>query len=190
MRGSVYKNSNEILESTFAFLVAHGLENVSIRELCRGTGISMGSIYYWFDDKEDMVCEAAKYGLGKVADQIFEYAFSKIDDMSGFFDSCLSEIDKYSSELRFIHQMAASPVYGDKVRDMGNDLNRLYDSYGEKLAQHIGCDYEEIRSLVHLFIASVLGYSVWGDAVNTKSQMLYIHSQFVSVMEKTVSAKA
>ena len=72
MKAATYQIDEEgILDSTFNYLVKHGLENITIRELCKGTGIAQGSIYYWFSGKQDLICEAAEYGLRKVVDKIF-----------------------------------------------------------------------------------------------------------------------
>lgn len=85
--------------------------------------IVQGTLYYWFKDKTGIVCEAAQYGLKTVTDEIFEYVFASLNDLKGFFANCLDEISKYKKELRFIYQLAASPVYGEKIRKTGKDFN-------------------------------------------------------------------
>ena len=111
MRDATYQiDEDRILDSTFNYLVKHGLENTSVRELCKYTGIAKGSIYYWFGNKQDLICEAAEYGLRKVDEKVFSYLFSNKKNFRKIFDECLSEINKYKSELRFIYPMAASPV--------------------------------------------------------------------------------
>lgn len=66
MREPTYGEKNtELLDSSFMFLANHGLENASVRNLCDATGLAVSSIYYWFQDKEDMICECAAYGLEK-----------------------------------------------------------------------------------------------------------------------------
>ena len=108
-----------VLENVFSFLVKQGLESASIREICKGTGIAQGSLYYWFDDKTTIICEATEYGLKKVTDEIFEYVFSSVDDLKGFFENCLDRISEYKEELRFIYQIVASPKYGERLRKDG-----------------------------------------------------------------------
>lgn len=41
----------EILGKCFEYLVQKGLEHASVKNLCEETGISSGSIYYWFKDR-------------------------------------------------------------------------------------------------------------------------------------------
>lgn len=177
MKAATYQIDEEgILDSTFNYLVKHGLENITIRELCKGTGIAQGSIYYWFSGKQDLICEASEYGLRKVVDKIFSYVFSNMKNLRKFFDECLSEINKYKNELRFIYQMAASPVYGGKIRGKGRDLNLIYDKYVEKLVLRLRCSTQELKPLVYLFISAVLDYVVWEDTENTQMQLEFIYS--------------
>ena len=185
MKAATYQIDEEgILDSTFNYLVKHGLENITIRELCKGTGIAQGSIYYWFSNKQDLICEAAEYGLRKVVDKIFSYVFSNMNNLRKFFDECLSEINKYKNELRFIYQMAASPVYGGKIRGKGHDLNLIYDKYIEMLALRLQCNTQELKPLVYLFISAVLDYVVWEDTKNTQMQLEFIYS----VLTKNINA--
>ena len=61
MRQAKYNiDRDAILEKTFNYLVKNGLENITIRELCKGTGIAQGSLYYWFDDKTNIICESTE----------------------------------------------------------------------------------------------------------------------------------
>ena len=176
MKAATYQIDEEgILDSTFGYIVKHGLENITIRELCKGTGIAQGSIYYWFSNKQDLICEAAEYGLRKVVDKIFSYVFSNMNNLRKFFDECLSEINKYKNELRFIYQMAASPVYGGKIRGKGHDLNLIYDKYIEMLALRLQCSTQELKPLVYLFISAVLDYVIWEDTKNTQMQLECIY---------------
>ena len=185
MKAATYQIDEEgILDSTFNYLVKHGLENITIRELCKGTGIAQGSIYYWFSGKQDLICEAAEYGLRKIVDKIFSYVFSNMKNLRKFFDECLSEINKYKNELRFIYQMAASPVYGGKIRGKGQDLNIIYDKYVEMLALRLQCSTQELKPLVYLFISAVLDYVVWEDTENTQMQLEFIYS----VLTKNINA--
>lgn len=88
-------DKSELSARIFPYLVERGLENITIREVCRGTGIVQGTLYYWFKDKTGIVCEAAQYGLKTVTDEIFEYVFASLNDLKGFFANCLDEISKY-----------------------------------------------------------------------------------------------
>lgn len=177
-------NEEEILERTFSFLVKHGLENITIRELCRGTGLAQGTLYYWFEDKTNIICESTEYGLRRVTDDIFRYVFVAMGDLRKFFSNCLNEISRYREELRFIYQMAASPVCGEKMREKGKDLNYIYDRYAHELAVILRCDEQALRPLVYLFISAVLDYAIWGETDKSQLPLEFIYSILIGQIIK------
>lgn len=181
-------DKNELLDKVFSYLVSRGLENVTIRELCKGTRLAQGSLYYWFGDKTSIVCEATEYGLKKVTEEIFKYVFASLNDLRKFFSDCLNEVSKYENELRFSYQMAASPVYGEKIRAASKDFNFLYDRYTHKLSVLLECDEDFLRPLVYLFISAVLDYVIWNEREKSQMQLEFIYSVLPEMM-KTRSKK-
>lgn len=135
-----------------------------------------GSLYYWFTDKTAIICEATEYGLKKVTDEIFEYVFASIGDLPNFFAVCLKKIGKHRKALRFIYQMAASPIYGEKIRSDGKYFKFMYDKYAERLAEIMECDVERLKPLVYLFISAVCDYAIWEDEENAQTEIDYICS--------------
>lgn len=185
MKAATYQTTdeNEILDTVFSFLVKQGLENASIREICKGTGIVQGSLYYWFDDKTKIICEATEYGLHKVTDAIFEYVFLSIDDLPNFFANCLDYIANYKKELRFIYQMVASPKYGEKIRRDGKYFKAMYDKYAVKLSEHLNYDLEKVKPIVYLLVSAILDYAVWDDKENAQTEIDFIYSILPKVLK-------
>lgn len=176
-------DKSELSARIFPYLVERGLENITIREVCRGTGIVQGTLYYWFKDKTGIVCEAAQYGLKTVTDEIFEYVFASLNDLKGFFANCLDEISKYKKELRFIYQLAASPVYGEKIRKTGKDFNFIYDKYTHRLSLLLDCDEQTLKPLVYLFISAVLNYVIWDEKEKSQLELNFIYSALPEIMK-------
>lgn len=176
-------DKSELSARIFPYLVERGLENITIREVCRGTGIVQGTLYYWFKDKTGIVCEAAQYGLKTVTDEIFEYVFASLNDLKGFFANCLDEISKYKKELRFIYQLAASPVYGEKIRKTGKDFNFIYDKYTHRLSLLLDCDEQTLKPLVYLFISAVLDYVIWDEKEKSQLELNFIYSDLPEIMK-------
>lgn len=176
-------DKSELSARIFPYLAERGLENITIREVCRGTGIVQGTLYYWFKDKTGIVCEAAQYGLKTVTDEIFEYVFASLNDLKGFFANCLDEISKYKKELRFIYQLAASPVYGEKIRKTGKDFNFIYDKYTHRLSLLLDCDEQTLKPLVYLFISAVLDYVIWDEKEKSQLELNFIYSALPEIMK-------
>ena len=164
-------DKNAVLERVFPVLVNYGLENITIRELCKETGTVQGTLYYWFKDKTSIVCEAAQYGLKMVTDEIFEYVFASLNDLRGFFSNCLDEINKYKKELRFVYQLAASPVYSEKILATGKEFNLM------------NCDEQTLKPLVYLFISAVLDYVIWDEKEKTQMQLEFIYGVLPEIIK-------
>ncbi len=170
----VKSTKQQILEGTFDYLIKNGLENASIRNVCKHTGFSKGAITYHYAKKDDMICAAAEYGLECISDRIFKHFQSDVSDIDGFFNTCLTYIDEVKNELRFIYQVASSPVYGDRMHNSNSRFRNAYDEYARKLAKMSGGDFDEIKPIIYSFAASVIDYAIWQDRKETQAQLNYL----------------
>lgn len=180
MRERTEKSIDQILELSFDYLKRYGLENTSIRDLAKETDMSLGSIYYWFDDKEDFVVNSVKYGLIKSSTKIFKEAFDEINNFDRFVERVMELVNEEQSSLRLVYQAATSPTFGDRIRKNAEPLNKSYSEYISLLSKTINVPYEEIRPIVYLFIATVLDYVVWGDYEFSKGQLEYVYGLLMS----------
>lgn len=177
MREQAVKDvEKEFLEPSFKYLVKNGLENTSVRDLCKEMGISYGSIYYWFEGKDDIYISVVKYGTGKVAKKLFEMAFDKMQNPKLFFDTFLEEIDKYKMELRLIFQVTTSPIYGDRMRDKAEDFKSVYEKHIIKLAQIVGCEPKDMEPIIYMLISILVDYVVWEDYEVSKLQLKFLYN--------------
>ena len=141
MRGQTNKDiEKEFLEPAFKYLVKNGLENTSVRDLCKVMNVSYGSVYYWFEGKDDVYINAVKYGIGKVADKLFRFAFENIDNPEVLCGGFLEEIKACILECRLVFQVAASPVSGDRLRIRADEFHVVYENYIIRMAEKLGCD--------------------------------------------------
>ena len=183
MKIATYDTDEDVLlDRVFHYLVENGLENITIRKLCKGSGVVQGSLYYWFDDKSTIICKAAEHGLQKVTDEIFEYVFASLNDLRGFFSNCLDRVSIYKKELRFVYQLAASPVYGEEIRATGKEFNFIYDKYTRRLSARLNCDEKILKPLVYLFISAVLDYVIWDEKEKSQIQLEFIYSALPEIM--------
>lgn len=177
MREQVVKDvEREFLEPSFKYLVKNGLENTSVRDLCKVMNISYGSIYYWFKGKDDIYISVVKYGTEKVADELFKMAFETMQNPRVFFDSFLESIEKYKNELKLIFQVASSPVYGERMREKVESFKEVYEIYIEKLAKITGCAPKEMEPIVYMLISVLVDFVVWEDYEVSKMQLEYLYN--------------
>ena len=177
----VFDKKKAIVATTWEYLLRTGLGNASIGELCRETKLAQSSLYYWFENKDDIWIAAGKYGLSKVVDALFTFTLNHTDDVRGYFDTLLDEVEKYKYELRLAIQITTSPVFGERMREKSKDFRHLYERYAEKIIGVFGCTYVRAEYFIYTIIASVIDYAIWDDG--EKTQML-LENLYERIIEK------
>lgn len=182
MRSPVYRDVEEaMLEKVYHYLLENGLDHFSMREFCKSTGISMGSTYYWFENKEQMIAEAAEYGLSKLAERIFGYVFTQMDQLDGFFANILEQMEYAKPQFRLLARLATSPVYGARIKQAATLLDASYVKYISMFAEQAGCDAEEVAPLVYLCVSVLVDYAIWEDKEVSQMQCDYICKQLKKI---------
>ena len=175
--GSMSDRKMEIIDITWQYLIKHGLEHSSIGELCRETGLAQSSLYYYFENKDDIWINAGKYGLAKVVDELFIFTFNHTDKVDFFFKELLNEAEKYKYELRLGVQITTSPVYGSRMRSKANDFRLLYERYAGKLMAIFNCTYLQAEVFIYSIIAYVIDYAIWDDREKTQMLLDNLHER-------------
>lgn len=170
-----------IISATWEYLLKTGLANASIGELCKQTGISQSSLYYWFENKDDIWIVTGRYGLSKVVDALFTYTLEHTRDVRKYFDNLLSEVEKYKHELRLALQITTNPVFGERMREKSKEFRALYESFGEKIVGIFGCSPDQAEYFIYSIIVAVIDYAIWDDG--EKTQML-LENLYVRILEK------
>ncbi len=169
-----------IITTTWDYLLKVGLANASIGDLCREAKLAQSSLYYWFENKDDIWISAGKYGLSKVVDELFLFTLAHTNDVRKYFDTLLDEVEKYKYELRLAVQITTSPVFGERMREKSKDFRLLYEKFAEELMGIFGCTHEQTEYFIYTIIASVIDYAIWDDG--EKTQML-LENLYKRIME-------
>ncbi len=184
MREQVVKDvEKEFLEPSFRYLVKNGLENTSVRDLCKAMDISYGSLYYWFDGKEDFYISVVKYGVSKVAGKLFAVAFERMKEPKLFFDTFLDEVEKYKLELRLVFQFATSPDYGNAIRHKAEDFKTNYEKYIAELSEMLGISAEKTAPIIYMLISILVDYVVWEDTEVSQMQLRFLYDVMTSQIQ-------
>ena len=170
-----------IIATTWDYLLKTGLGNASVGELCKETKLAQSSLYYWFENKEDIWIAAGKYGLSKVVDALFTFTLNHTDDVRKYFDTLLDEVEKYKYELRLALQITTSPVFGERMRNKSKDFRLLYEKYGKKIIEIFRCTHQQAEVFIYSIIAYVIDYAIWDDG--EKTQML-LENLYVRIIKE------
>ena len=61
-----------VLKKCFDCLVETGIEGATIRDFSRVTGMTTSSLYYWFNDKDEIVLDATEFGIRMIVDSLID----------------------------------------------------------------------------------------------------------------------
>ena len=178
-------NSREYIQAKcFECLVEQGLEKATTRLFGSVTGLSNSSLYYWFKDKDDIVLSSTLFGINSIIDNLFEDAYTCLNDIETLFAVLPKSVLGYKKQLRLVYQVLTSPQYGDKLREMQEGLPLAYNSYAKVLADRLNCQYKDLKPLVQLFISTMINYILWEDEIKMSSQLTEIHSSVKKLIGK------
>lgn len=169
-----------IVATTWEYLLKTGLASASIGDLCRNARLAQSSLYYWFENKDDIWISAGKYGLSKVVDALFNFTLNHTDDVQKYFDTLIDEVEKYKYELRLAIQITTSPVFGERMRDKSKDFRFLYEKYAEKIIGVFKCTHNQAEVFIYSIIAYVIDYVTWDDREKTQMLLNNLHDRIIN----------
>ena len=172
----------EITKTTWEYLLRTGLTHASIGDLCREAKLAQSSLYYWFENKDDIWISAGKYGLSKVVDALLDFTLNHTTDIRKYFDTLLDEVEKYKYELRLAIQITTSPVFGDRMRDKAKDFRLWYEKYAGELIKIFGCTYLQAETFIYSVIADVIDYAIWDDRDKTQMLLENLYGRIVNIL--------
>ena len=166
-----------VLKKCFDALTINGIEGISIRTFSEATGMTTSSLYYWFENKEDIIIDATVFGLNYIVEILFDSAITHMDNIEDLCNSFIDYISNYKPQLRLIIQVTTSPQYGKEMRKHIEKTSLLFDVYAQKVSAIINCPYDMARVIVDNFISASVDYIIWEDSSKAKRQMEYITYQ-------------
>ncbi len=165
-----------VLKKCFDCMVENGIEQTSIREFSKATGMTTSSLYYWFKDKDEIVLEATEYGIRVIVDEFFDYAMEHLKNIG---DICngLQEISKKNQpSMKTLFQVVASPKYGPQITLLSEHTTVLFDTYAKKLTSQLDISYTKLRTVVDLCISAIIDCVLWSEWDKLKSELEFLMS--------------
>lgn len=99
-----------IVQAALDEFAAHGFHEASLNRVIDAAGISKGSLYYYFDGKEDLFAYVAQVGLGGLIGEV-----GPLPDLgAGDADEFWSTLEDYY--LRLVRALVASPQLAALLR--------------------------------------------------------------------------
>ena len=150
-----------VLSKCFECLTEKGIEAITIKDFSEATGMAASSIYYWFEDKDEIVLDAVEWGLDEYVKIIFDFAFEHTDDLVKLCEGIKALAQENKKQFRLIFQIATSPQYGESVREFSDKLDYGYKRYTETLAEKLDMSFDKLFPFVNLFISVFVDCVMW-----------------------------
>lgn len=171
-----------IIETTWEYLLKSGMTNASVGDLCREAKLAQSSLYYWFENKDDIWISAGKYGISKVVEALFEFTLNHTNDIREYFTELLNEVEKYKYELRLAIQITTSPVFGERMRDKSKEFRLYYETFAKKIIEIFGCTHIQAETFIYSIIAFVIDYALWDDGEKTQMLLDNLYSRIITTL--------
>ena len=122
------KNKKEIItEVTFLLSLKKGFDNVSIKEIQKGSGFAAGSIYYYFQDKNEILLKMISVYL---VDNFYEYR----EAIRNFDGSFIEKIESIFYYLLGFNKKEFDSIHGATVSECDN--NEYFGLFSSIFHQH------------------------------------------------------
>jgi len=174
----------EIITTTWKYLLRTGLTQASIGDLCREAKLAQSSLYYWFENKDDIWISAGKYGLSKVVESLLGFTLKYTEDVREYFDTLLDEVEKYKYELRLVIQITTNHVFGERMREKSRDFRLWYEKYAHELISIFGCTYLQVETFIYSVIAYIIDYAIWDDREKTQMLLDNLYGRVVNILSE------
>ena len=178
-----------IIKTTWEYLLRKGLANASVGDLCRETKLAQSSLYYWFENKDDIWISAGKYGLSTVVDKLFVFTLEHTKSLREYFDTLLREIDKYKDELRCVIQITVSPVFGERMRETMKEFNDSYADFAKQLMEIFDCAFDLAEIFIYTTLSAIIDYVVWEDGEKTQMLLDNLYQQMIKDLRAVETEK-
>lgn len=161
----------DVLKKTFGYLTEKGLGDSSLRSMCKHTGVQMGSVYYWFGNKDALYTRATFYGISKVIDDISAFFTNEVISGCVHLGALLSKIDAFGAELRYFLQAVVSPEYGALIREEMKKAASGFCRCVEALAEKTGTCDDTASRILWLITGTLEDYVIWQNRGKAERQL-------------------
>ena len=122
-----------IFASTLALIKEHGFRGASMGLVAKNADVAVGTIYHYFESKDQLICELYTYNRNKIVDILNAVIDKKSSYKENFFRIWMHIYEFYiqnTDVLIFFEHFMNSPYYVNKYPDHSQD-QPLYNFFAE-----------------------------------------------------------
>jgi len=189
------RHREEILETALRLFSENGFHNVSMQEIAEESEFAVGTLYNFFESKEQLFVELMKAGIEKIGELLIPILDSKQDEKEKLSEFIRVHVDMIESNVEFIKLYISQYGMSTSVNPMLKDISNLKRTVTVKLESLIKAGMQkQIFRRVHPDIVALslratleafdLESSEHFDKAKVKDGILKIEKFFMSALLK------
>ena len=165
-----------ILESTLLLIKEHGFHGTPMSQIAKNAGVAAGTIYHYFDSKDDLIKELYMYVKDKLTEAVFRNDDEKRDYKSRFLDFWVNQCTFFIENdafLYFLEQFINSPyakIFGQLESKLFINKLKPFITYGIESGQIRKMDYHLLGPIVHGSIITAAKIHLFGHQDFTRDK--------------------
>ncbi len=155
------ERKQEVIDVCLKTFMANGLADTSTKNLCDALNLNSGGVFWYFKTKEDIVIACAEEATVRIENELFGTALKDINDP----DKLVKDLDRIAVAMRplmqFFINVCTSQKYCDKLKDVRYRQGDRYRFYIGKIADKLGCNYDDVAPLVYIVSNTMFSYMIF-----------------------------
>lgn len=178
------EKTEELIRIALDTFVEKGLTGTTTKDLCTAAGLNNGGIFYYFDNKEEIVIACAEAAIDRIEKRAFGMALENLGDIEYMMSHLGTMAKELSPVMRFLVSVCVSQEYGSKIKPSLVKLASRYPYYTEQIAKILGCTTQEVEPYVHLSILAINNYMVFGEEALFEPQIQSAKRELMKLAEE------
>lgn len=159
------------MEKCFDCYAEHGFTGVGIKTLANACGLSSSSLYFYFDNLDDLIIQSTEHCMSRVEDDFMARAPKNASELERFINEVpYWTAEKHGKKYRLMYQIYTHPKYREHGQKFFAGVNQRYLRYAELLEAQLGIPRSMLTGLIFILVRTCVHYALFEDEFYLKAQ--------------------
>lgn len=160
----------EVLGICLDTFIRNGLYETSVRDLSKALNLQTGAIYWWFEDKDDVVACAEEAAI-RLENTLITPALKDMRYPDRLMELLRVRADEMRPTMKFFASVCTCTKYEERLQPVLDRLAERYEKYAQCFSDALNCDIDEVAPYVYFAITTVTDYMIFGEAAYINPQI-------------------
>ncbi len=180
----------EILSTCLNVFMENGISQTSMRDLGRALKMDPTALYKYYDTRDDVLIACAEEATIRIESELFETALEDILIPEKLVKDLDSKAVSMRPLMQFFISVCVSRRYSDKLKEVRFRQGDRYRFYIRKMADKLGCSYDDIAPLVYIVSNTMFSYMIFDPENFSAPQLRIVYDALVGFLDKKAEREA